>query len=321
MSKVKKTSAAIVSLLDAIKSEGIEPVEGADIIAPEKSDYGDTTHEEIHTGFPIKARSTIPYHVIQINPDECRPWDFANRLTEYLTEDSCHDLIESIRNIGQQIPVLVRQSASGKGYELICGARRLFACKQLGIMVKAAVVDLSDKEALLAMDAENRPRQDITPYERAKDYKRWVESGAYKNYAEIIREAGLKKSWFSQLMSLAELDESIIKAFGHPANLKLRWGYHLHLLCKKDSAFEKAMITSAINIYGLNLPPVSVFNMLKNATKAIPKPEPARWINVGGKKLIKVKLSKSGKAHISLNRKLPDEVLEKILDNMKESII
>ncbi len=303
MSKSRKTSAAIVGLLDAIKFEGIEPVDDTNIMSSTlMSNTVQNSNLSISSKRNSQDESAIPYQIKLLDTKLCKPWHLANRLREYLTSDSCADLIESLQKVGQQIPALVRKNSKGEGYELICGARRLFACEHLGIKIKAAIVDLSDKDALLAMDAENRPREDISPYERACDYKRWIDIGIYKNQAEIMQGIGVKKSWFSKLMTLADLHEDIIKAFGHPAHLKQKWGYHLQLICKNDPLLEATMLATARELIGQSLPPEYVFNKLKNArtSDALNITKDLAWItNNSGKKLFKVKYSKTGLAQIA----------------------
>ncbi len=321
MSKPRKTSAAIVGLLDAIKFEGIEPVDDTNIMSSTiMSNSLQNNNITISSKRSSQDESTIPYQIKLIDTKLCKPWHLANRLQEYLTPDSCADLIESLQKVGQQIPALVRKSNSGEGYELICGARRLFACEHLGIKIKAAIVDLSDKSALLAMDAENRPREDISPYERACDYKRWIDMGIYKNQAEIMQDIGVKKSWFSQLMALADLHEDIIKAFGHPANLKQKWGYHLQLICKKDPLLQAAVLATAKELIGQAQPPEYVFKKLKNArtNTVLSITKDLAWItNNSGKKLFKIKYSKAGLAQIAFSKQLSENLIGRIIENTK----
>lgn len=321
MSKTRKTSAAIVGLLDAIKSEGIETVDDLSIMAPTLSHH-DTKNMNVtlsnNTVNKISDPESIPYQIKLLDTKQCKPWHLANRLREYLTPESCADLIESLEKAGQQIPALVRKNPKGEGYELICGARRLFACEYLGIKIKAAVVDLSDKEALVAMDAENRPREDISPYERACDYKRWVDIGIYKNYTEIMDGIGVKKSWFSKLMALADLHEDIVKAFGHPANLKQRWGYELQLICKQDESLASSMIQLARDLHNKSLSPASVFNKLKHVhveKKVIKNPI---WVNDSkGNKLFKINFAKSGRPQLTFNNVLSETTIDKLINNAR----
>jgi hypothetical protein len=57
------------------------------------------------------------------------------------------ETIESIRNKGVLVPILVRTRAGG-GYELISGHRRTYACRKLGIKaIPALIREMDDDEA------------------------------------------------------------------------------------------------------------------------------------------------------------------------------
>jgi len=261
-------------------------------------------------------------NILWVDPIDCIGWPFANRHPEYLKLDACADLIESIDKIGQQVPALVRERSGSPKYEIISGMKRLFACKHLGKKIKIEVTPLADKQALLAMDAENRQRSDISPYERACDYKRWVKSGIYKNYTEIINDLGVKKSWFSQLVSLADLSPDIVKAFGHPNNLKIKWGYELQLLCKKSLLLEQEMIKLAKDIKG-NFAPSQVYNKLKNPqNKDINSivSKPLSIMDANNSKIFEVKYTKQGKPQLFFFRKLHGRVIDKIIEQARKII-
>lgn len=257
MSKSKeRSSAAIFGLLDAIKSEGLEPID----TVPERK------QEEQSPVHPLKSTNSKNYQILDLDTDLVKPWYMANRINQFISEESCHELIESIKNVGQQIPALVRYNSDNNIYELICGARRLFACKILSIQIRVAVVDLDDRESLLAMDAENRPRKDISPYERALDYKNWIDKGIYKNQAEIYKSIGMKKSLFNQIFALSNLNKHIVQAFGHPANLTIKWGYQLVRLCKDQDKKTNILNTAKKLIKSeVQLKPNIVFKELLNS--------------------------------------------------------
>ena len=144
--------------------------------------------------------------------------------------------------------------------------------------------------------------------------------GIYKNYKEIMDDIGVKKSWFSQIMALADLHENIIKAFGHPGNLKPSWGYKLQLICKREKSMELAMIQAANNLIGKYLPPSSVFKILKNIdfTNNTHKDKKENWITDNkGEKIFKISYSKSNCASFLFNKELSDSLMDKIISNVK----
>jgi len=126
-----------------------------------------------------------------VDPGECRMWERHNRAYDLLTEDNCRDLIDGIRSQGrQEFPAIVRKTGDpDQPYEVICGARRHFAVSWLRannypqFRYLVEVRDLSDEEAFRLGDIENRDREDISDYERARDYADAVRAitGANRN--------------------------------------------------------------------------------------------------------------------------------------------
>jgi len=93
-------------------------------------------------------------------------------------------LADSISNNGQQVPVLLRPAADKDGkFEVIYGRRRILACQQLGIPVKALIRTLDDGEALIAKGLENANRQDLSFYERARFAQAILEQGHTREQA------------------------------------------------------------------------------------------------------------------------------------------
>ncbi|KQS75521.1 plasmid partitioning protein RepB [Rhizobium sp. Leaf384] len=69
---------------------------------------------------------------------------------------------------GQKIPIQVRPHPERPGrYQVIYGHRRLKAAKELGLPVRALVVEMSDRDLVVSQGIENAARQDLTWIERA----------------------------------------------------------------------------------------------------------------------------------------------------------
>ncbi len=114
----------------------------------------------------------------RIDPAAARMWARHNRAYDLLNEDNCRDLIDGIRAQGRQefAAVVRRTGEADTPYEVICGARRHFAVAwlranthpQMTYLIE--VRDLTDEEAFRLADIENRDREDISDFERARDY-------------------------------------------------------------------------------------------------------------------------------------------------------
>src|SRR5262245_11295499 len=76
--------------------------------------------------------------VVSVSPFRCRVWALHDRLEEYLTEESCKSEIDSVAAHGQLVPVLGRPLRADPDHdvEIVCGARRLFVARHLGVPVR-----------------------------------------------------------------------------------------------------------------------------------------------------------------------------------------
>lgn len=118
-------------------------------------------------------------------------------------------LVESIRESGQQVPILVRPSPSGSGagegesrYQVAYGHRRLKAARRLGQPVKAVVKTLSDDELVLAQGKENAERRNLSFIERALFAHTLVGRGFERKL--VCDALAVQKSELSRLLQVAE---------------------------------------------------------------------------------------------------------------------
>ncbi|MGY9046661.1 hypothetical protein P775_24860 [Puniceibacterium antarcticum] len=103
-------------------------------------------------------------------------------------EENLDSLVESIRENGQQIPILVRVVQGDKPYEIVVGRRRLAAHRRLGHpRIKAFVAKMDDREAFIAQGIENSARLETSYIERARAAAQGVEAGyEQKDVAEFL---------------------------------------------------------------------------------------------------------------------------------------
>ena len=83
--------------------------------------------------------------------------------------EDIESLAESIRDSGQQIPILVRVVQGEMPYEIVVGRRRLAAVRRLGhTRIKAFVSKIDEREAFIAQGIENTERLETSYIERAR---------------------------------------------------------------------------------------------------------------------------------------------------------
>lgn len=131
----------------------------------------------------------------ELDPDLIDDWGPKDRLDGFTMVNSDDDsdgfeaLKSSISEGGQQVPILVRRSDVQGRFEIVYGRRRLRACRELGLKVRANVEDLDDATALLAKGLENAARRNLSFYEKAR-------------FAAVIQVAGHDTKVVRQVLSL-----------------------------------------------------------------------------------------------------------------------
>ena len=189
-----------------------------------------------------------------VDPARCRMWAGHNRDYALLNEERCADLIESIKAQGrQEIPAIVRRLSGEDGYdfEVICGARRHWSVSWLrthnypDFKFLVDVREIGDEEAFRLADLENRARDDLTDFERAKDYLRALSAyyeGRQKTMAERLK---VSESWLTRYLDLARLPEELTRAFASPQELGIRNAIALKALLKPEDRRERAFQEAA----------------------------------------------------------------------------
>ncbi len=205
-----------------------------------------------------KSRST---RLLKVSPDEVKPWAGHNRDYASLTPERCADLIESIGRSGQQFPAIVRPAGEG-GYELVCGARRHWTTRHLGIDLEVEVRKLDDVEAFILQDIENRDREDISDLERALDYRHAL--GAYfdGSKSKLAESLKMDRGNLTRLLQLAELPNDIIDAYDDRRELLVHHGTIYHRALKVPTVARR-LKKEAQALHGKGLKGPQVVSRLK----------------------------------------------------------
>lgn len=195
----------------------------------------------------LATGSSVPKTQYQVDPARCRMWAYHNRDYAALDFERCRDLIESIKAQGrQEVPAIVRriQGDPDHDFEVICGARRHWSVNWLrennypNIRFLVEPRELTDEEAFRVADLENRAREDLTDFERARDYLRALDAyygGKQKDMAERLN---VTPSWLSRYLDLARLPAEIVAAFPRPHDLRIKHVTQLKPLMKPPARFE-----------------------------------------------------------------------------------
>jgi ParB family chromosome partitioning protein len=157
-------------------------------------------------------------------------------------------LVDSMRDSGQQVPVLLRPHPTVEGrYQTAYGHRRIRAAARLGIPIKAVVRPLSDDELVLAQGKENAERRNLSFIERAI-FARNLASRGFER--KVIGEAlSVQKSELSRLMQVVDsVPERYIRVIGAaPKAGRDRWMKLGELLQREDRRIEADAVTAERN--------------------------------------------------------------------------
>lgn len=147
------------------------------------------------------------------------------------------ELISSMRESGQQVPILVRPHPTKENhYQAAYGHRRLRAAIVLERSVKAIVRQLTDEELIVAQGQENGPRVDLSFIERALFAKRLDAHGFDRD--RISQALSVDKPEISRLLQVADvIPTEIVLAVGPASKIgRPRWLAFADLLKDKAAA-------------------------------------------------------------------------------------
>ena len=152
---------------------------------------------------------------------------FKDHPFRVVDDDRMKETVESIREYGVLVPIIVRPMDDGS-YEIVSGHRRKRACELAGVEeIPAIVRDLDDDEATIIMVDSNLQRENILPSERAKAYQMKLEAirrkagrpsqdimsqiGTHLPRADeiVAQDAGTSRNQVQRFIRLNELTEPL----------------------------------------------------------------------------------------------------------------
>ncbi len=146
----------------------------------------------------VADNSQIHVELIERNPFQPRR-DFD--------QNAINELADSIRLHGILQPLLVR--ASGDGYQLVAGERRLIAAKKAGVeIVPCQVMTLTDQQVCEVAMEENLKRQDLNVIEKAQAFQDYL-NRFQCTMEDVGKRFSLDRSTINNMIRLLELPEQL----------------------------------------------------------------------------------------------------------------
>ena len=282
-------------------------------------------------GAPVDNEGTQEIRIDQIYPFENHPF-------KVLDDDKMTDLVESIKENGILVPVLVRPDDEGS-YEMISGHRRLHAAKAAGLSTIPAVIkEMTNDEATIAMVDANIQREEILPSERAYSLKMKMDAMRRQgaridlidgtsdtecrklNTAEIVgEECGMKQVQVRKYVRLTELIQELMNLVDEkkvPIVLGVELSYLDHDIQGwvyeyiKENGFLKKEQVEALRKQA-NPENMTQFTIISIMNDALPGNKASGRVNLSEKKL-----DKYFPSHVSANER--ERVILNLLQKWKE---
>jgi ParB family chromosome partitioning protein len=212
----------------------------------------------------------------------------ADRLE--FSPESQAELVASIKEHGQQVPILVRPHPGQDGrYQVAYGHRRLRAAIALKRTVRAVVKNMTDDELVVAQGQENSARTDLSFIERAR-FAATLEGRGFKRET-IMAALSVDKTGLSRLISAAvKIPGDILDAIGAaPKTGRDRW-VDLAVRLERPAAMSSARKRIAADGFSTSASDERFAAVFAATEQKIPKgPAPTVWKAPDGKKVARIR--------------------------------
>ena len=202
----------------------------------------DELAEKAQAAKEIEARLLEGETVVDLDPDTIDVSFVSDRIDD--DKEAFEELVEAIRQRGQDSPILVRPHPGVDGrYMTVFGHRRVRAAKILGRQVRAIVKDLDEKDHVIAQGQENSARADLSFIEKAVFASNLERNGYDRDV--IMSALSVDKTVVSKMISVTkDIPADIIKAVGAAKNSgRDRW-YELAKKIREAHASARQLIGS-----------------------------------------------------------------------------
>jgi ParB family chromosome partitioning protein len=255
----------------------------------------------------------------RLDPTTIAPSSWANRHEASFATGEFAELKDDIAAAGGNVqPICVRPAAQAGRYEIVFGHRRHRACLELGLPVLAVIEQSSDEQLFVAMDRENRGRQNLSAWEQGRMYQRALDRGLFASMRKLADAVAVDVALISKSVNLARLPDAIVEAFPSPLQIQYRWAQPLGDALQKD---PDAVLARArdIKAEGSALTAVEVFKRLLPAPDGLNRSTQYTEIKVGRRRAGSVSRDAKGRVLVTIEKGLvSDEGQQALVALMEE---
>jgi ParB family chromosome partitioning protein len=233
-------------------------------------------------------------------------------------DDDHSALVESIKNEGQLVPVLVRPHPTKDGrFQVAYGHRRVRALQALGRPVRAVVRQLSDDELVVAQGKENSDRKDLSYIERAR-FAATLEDRRFGRET-IMAALNVDKTELSRMISVARaIPSKLVDGIGPaPKTGRRRWIELAERLETRGADQQAADITESERFGTANSDDRFTMVFATVAPRKAHSPKPSTWRGLDGKKVARIE-RRSNWVTVSVDEKIAPRFGEYLIDNLAD---
>jgi len=215
---VRRTGAHMAVIRNSLK---LNPTAAA--FAPEE---GEAVSSISHSALP-QLEASLEEVVIYLDPFLVQIPDTPNRLPDAFEDEAFEVLRLGIQSGGSNVDAIgVRRVFNPEGgwiYVLVFGERRLRACREAGLKVRAVVREITDSSVdYLDRMRENSGRADLAPIEFAIQVQHMIDGPARMKKIELSSKLGISLATISRAYDLACLPPIILQAFVSAREIRYR---------------------------------------------------------------------------------------------------
>jgi len=201
---------------------------------------------------------------LQVSTDDCRLWEYNDRIYAELNDENCKTLKEDIQLNTQLQPVVARKDPAGeKKYEVIVGTRRFWACQHIPAKtIKILLVEADDKQAYKIMRSENQERDDTSTYEKAMNAKQVISNIYEGNQKSYCLDNNIPEGTLSGWMAIAEMEPEIITVIPSRLEIGVKQASRLRSVLNKSTKTKKAVLSKARTLRGCGQTTSQIFKQL-----------------------------------------------------------
>lgn len=191
-------------------------------------------------GASIDPIQELPISVLKANKDQPRTHFDAVALEE---------LASSVRQNGVLQPILVRPQGFGR-YQIVAGERRYRAALKAGLTTIPVVIrELTDSETLALGLVENLLREDISPLETARAFRRLIDEFGLTQ-EELATRVGKSRTAVTNSLRLLDLPAPLLESLEKG---EMTEGHARALLAKDASADLQRSVWDRIITHGISV--------------------------------------------------------------------